>query len=59
MKTAQGLSPVARAIVAGTVTAITPPASRGRGKRFWTVTLDTHEGALAVLVPTERSITFI
>ena len=51
-----GLSPVARAMIAGAVTAITPPASRGRGKRFWTVTLDTHEGALAVLVPTDHKI---
>ena len=49
-----GLSPVARAMIAGAVTAITPPASRGRGKRFWTVTLDTHEGALAVLVATTQ-----
>lgn len=54
--TAQGLSPVARAMIAGAVTAITPPASRGRGKRFWSVTLDTHEGALAVLVPTNHKI---
>lgn len=52
----KGLGPVARALVAGTVTAITPPASRGRGKRFWTVALDTPEGALAVLVPTDHKI---
>ena len=52
----RGLSPVARAMIAGAVTAITPPASRGRGKRFWTVTLDTHEGASAVLVPTDHKI---
>lgn len=49
-KAQRGLSLVALAIVAGTVCSVAPPASRGRGKRFWTVTLES-QGALAVLVP--------
>ncbi len=52
----QGLGPVARAIIGGSVAAVTPPASLGQGKRYWTVVLDTPGGALAILVPADHKI---
>ena len=55
---ALALGPVARALIAGTVTAVTLPSMRGgampprrpRGPRFVTVTLSTDGGELAVRV---------
>ena len=53
---ALGLSPVARALIAGTVTAVLPPPRRSRVPRCVTVTLSTDAGELAVLVPASHKI---
>lgn len=53
---ALGLGPVARALVAGTVTTVLLPPRRRRGPRFVTVTIATHNGELAVRVPADHKI---
>ena len=53
---ALGLSPVARALIAGTVIAVLPPPRRGRRPQFVTVTLSTDAGELAVLVSASHKI---
>ena len=56
----KGLGPVARAIVGGNVSAVTPPAGAraraGQKSRYWTVALEAPGGILAVLVPDDHKI---
>ncbi len=49
----QGLGPVARAIIGGSVAAVTAPLA---GKGHWTVALDTPGGVLPILVPAGHKI---
>lgn len=49
----QGLGPVARAIIGGSVAAVTAPVA---GKGYWTVALETPGGALPILVPVDHKI---
>ena len=52
----QGLGPVARALIGGSVAAVTPPAATGQGKRAWVVALDTPGGVLPILVSVDHKI---